>query len=225
MRNNIIYQNEKRLMLTTRWEENVKFCRLILYYTSYSMLILSVAVLLLILQAGDVHPNPGLQSTESSASSSTTYDIYKFLNLPNYLSTVHYNVQSIANKLDTLIAEFYFDIMSFPETWLHNGYSTNKLIVPSFHPLSGKTELMIDTVVLFYMLRIPCHMSEGTISSLTDLSVFGYKSSLAIIGISCMVYSTGHRTLTLIITHLSKIQLALLWTLVFLISYSPAILT
>ena len=190
-------------MLTTRWEENVKFSRLILYCTFYSMLPLSVAILLLILQAGDVHPNPGPQSTESSASSSTTYDIYNFLNLPNHLSTVHYNVQSIANKLDTLIAEFsYFDIMSYSETWLHNGYSSNKLIVPSFHPPNGKTELMIDTLVFSYMLRIPCHMSEGTISNLIDLSVFGYKSSLAIIGISCMVYSTGHRTLTLIITHL-----------------------
>ena len=62
-------------------------------------------------------------------------DNYNFLNLPNHLSTVHYNVQSIANKLDTLIAEFsYFYNMSFSETWLHNGFSSNKLIVPSFHP-------------------------------------------------------------------------------------------
>ena len=99
------------------------------------MLPLSVAILLLILQAGDVHPNHGPQSTELSASSSNTYDIYNFLNLPNHLSTVHYNVQSIANKLDTLTAEFsYFDIISFSETWLHNGYSSNKLIVPSFQP-------------------------------------------------------------------------------------------
>ena len=73
LRNHIIYQNKKRLMLTTRWEENVKFCRLILYYFFfYSMLPFSVAILLLILQAGDVHPNPGPQSTESSASSSNT---------------------------------------------------------------------------------------------------------------------------------------------------------
>ena len=64
-----------------------------------------VATHLLILRAGDIHPNPGPQPSESSDSLSST-DLYNFLNLPNHLSTVHYNVQSIANKLDTLIAEF-----------------------------------------------------------------------------------------------------------------------
>ena len=96
-------------------------------------------ILLLILKAGDVHPNPGPQSNESSCSVSTTSDIYNFLNLPNHPSTVHCNVQSISNKLDTLIAEFsFFDILSFSETWLHDEFSSNELIFPSFHPPERK---------------------------------------------------------------------------------------
>ena len=97
-----------------------------------------VVIHLLILRAGDIHPNPGLQSSESSDSLSST-DLYNFLNLPNHLSTVHYNVQSIANKLDTLIAEFsFFDVVSFSETWLHDSLSSDELLFPSFHPPERK---------------------------------------------------------------------------------------
>ena len=88
---------------------------------------------LLILLAGDIHPNPGPQPSESSDSLSST-DLYNFLHLPNHLSTVHYNVQSIANKLDTLIAEFsFFDVVSLSETWLHDGIFSDGLLFHSFH--------------------------------------------------------------------------------------------
>ena len=63
-----------------------------------------MVILLMILLAGDVYPNSGPQTSESSSSLYCT-DLYNFMNLPNHLSIVHYNVQSIANKLDTLIAE------------------------------------------------------------------------------------------------------------------------
>ena len=78
------------------------------YSTFYCLLPLSVMILLLILKSGDVHPNPGPPHSESSDSWSSSLDLYNFLNLPNHLSTIHYIVQSIANKLDTLIAEFSF---------------------------------------------------------------------------------------------------------------------
>ena len=63
-----------------------------------------------------------------------TSDLYSFLNLPNHLSIVHYNVQSISNKLDILISEFsYFDILSFTETWLHSNVASNDLFFSNFH--------------------------------------------------------------------------------------------
>ena len=96
-------------------------------------------ILILILKSGDVHPNPGPPPSESSDIWSSSLDLYNFLNLPNHLSTIHYIVQSIANKLDTLIAELsFFDVVSFSETWLHDEISSNELPFPSFHPPERK---------------------------------------------------------------------------------------
>ena len=135
----IAHHNKRRLLISKRFEDNVKFCRLVFHFIFYNLLFLALVILLLILRAGDVHPNPGPQSNESSCSVSTTSDIYNFLNHPNHVSTVHYNVQSISNKLDTLIAEFsFFDILSFSETWLHDEFSSDELIFPSFYPPERK---------------------------------------------------------------------------------------
>ena len=117
-----------------RWEKNIKLCRNMLYSIVFSSLILSVVIPIMIMISGDVHPNPGLQTSESSSSLDST-DLYNFLNLPNYLSNVYYNVKNKVNTLDTLIAEFSFvDIVSFFETWLHNEYPSNESIFPSFRP-------------------------------------------------------------------------------------------
>ena len=130
--------NKRRLLVGIRWENNIRFCRNMSYLTVYNSLLLSVVIFVIILLAGDVHPNPGPKSSECSSSLYST-DLYNFLNLPNHLSTIHYNVQSIANKLDNLIAEFrYFDIVSFSETWLHDEYSSNELLFPSFYPPERK---------------------------------------------------------------------------------------
>ena len=128
----ISHRTKIRLMTGKRCEENVQFCKSVFKFTICSVLPLMVVTHLLILRAGDIHPNPGPQPTESSDSLSST-DLYNFLNLPNHLSTVHYNVQSIANKLDTLIAEFsFFDVVSLSETWLHDGIFSDELLFPSF---------------------------------------------------------------------------------------------
>ena len=89
----------------------------------------------LLLSSGDVHPNPGPSDSDVSSdytSSTTSHDLYTFLNFPNHISTVHYNVQSIRYKLDFLLAEFsQFDIISFTETWLSGNCPTSDLIFPS----------------------------------------------------------------------------------------------
>ena len=51
-----------------------------------------------------------------------------------HLSFVHYNVQSIFNKLDVLFAELSdFDILAFSETWLHSAIATADLQLQSYH--------------------------------------------------------------------------------------------
>ena len=96
----------------------------------------------LILLSGDIHPNPGPDGGNHSVHTSSSTDLYNFLNLPNHLSTVHCNVQSLANKVDVLISELsYFDLVSFSETWLGKSVSSQDLLFPTFHPPECKDRL------------------------------------------------------------------------------------
>ena len=96
----------------------------------------------LILLSGDIHPNPGPDGRNHSVHTSSSTDLFNFLNLQNHLSTVHYNVQSLANKVDVLISEFsYFDLVSFSETWLDKSVSSQDLLFPTFHPSERKDRL------------------------------------------------------------------------------------
>ena len=92
-------------------------------------------LLCLLLQAGDVHPNPGPSSTasDSSISSISSESISSYLNIPHHLSFVHYNVQSILTKFDLLTADLAdFDILAFSETWLRPEVLTDSILLPSF---------------------------------------------------------------------------------------------
>ena len=98
---------------------------------------------ILLLMSGDVHPNPGQNSTSShSSSSSTSNDSFSFintLNLSKHLSFVQYNVQSIVNKLDVLSTELSdFVILAFSETWRHTNIQTVDLLIPDFKPPERK---------------------------------------------------------------------------------------
>ena len=96
--------------------------------------------------SGDVHPNPGPSSMPSYSSSSNfsnslndSFSFLNTLNLSKHLSFIHYNVQSIANKLDILTAELSdFDILAFSETWLHAAIQTTDLLMPNFKPPERK---------------------------------------------------------------------------------------
>ena len=93
----------------------------------------------LLLCSGDVHPNPGPLSTSSassisSSSSSLSNTLLDALKLNHHLSFVHYNVQSMASKLDILQTELFdFDVLAFTETWLHPGITTDDLLIESFN--------------------------------------------------------------------------------------------
>ena len=87
------------------------------------------------MQAGDIHPNPGpaTASTSSISSLASVSTAFNFSKLSNHLSVVHYNVQSLVPKLDLLTTELNeFDILAFTETWLNPSVPTNDLTIDSY---------------------------------------------------------------------------------------------
>ena len=93
---------------------------------------------ILLICSGGIHPNPGPSSIPSSLNSSTSHNhsnnSLRSLNLSHNLSFVHYNVQSILNKLDILEAElFELDILAFTETWLNPTVQSDDLVFQTFH--------------------------------------------------------------------------------------------
>ena len=74
------------------------------------------------------------------------------LKLNHHLSFVHYNVQSIASKLDILQTELFdFHALAFTETWLHPGITIDDLLIESFNNSERITESTTDTEASFYM--------------------------------------------------------------------------
>ena len=149
--NNIINHNYcKNLTQGKNHEANAKFM-LYVYICSFTvMLIAWLSVLLL--SAGDIHPNPGPSSSISSVTTSSISGIsstfINSLNISHHLSFVHYNVQSLASKLDVLHAELlHFDILAFTETWLNTSFSTSDIRLQSFNSPERKDELETVTVV------------------------------------------------------------------------------
>ena len=119
-----------------RSRSNVQFsgkCLLLLLITVFTLWLT-----ILLICSGDIHPNPGPSSIASSLNSSTSHNhsnnSLRSLNLSHNLSFVHYNVQSILNKLDILEAElFEFDILAFTETWLNPTVQSDDLVFKTFH--------------------------------------------------------------------------------------------
>ena len=84
------------------------------------------------LASGDVHPNPGPASSDTSSVTSDD-SLMQFLNVPNQLSLVHYNVQSLSHKVDCLAAELAsFDVLTFSETWLSDSVNTSDILIHGF---------------------------------------------------------------------------------------------
>ena len=110
---------------------------------------------LLLYQAGDVEKNTGPVSESASDSSQS----FHFPPIQGNLSMVHYNVQSVLNKLDLIEAEFSdFSIISLTETWLNETKPTDDLVFNGF-----RTPFRRDRVgdshggILVYVKQdIPC---------------------------------------------------------------------
>ena len=110
----------------------------------------------LLLCSGDIHPNPGPSSVSSSDNlsnnaSSLSSSILQSLTTGHSLSFIHYNVQSILNKLDILQAELSeFDILAFTETWLTPQIDTGDLeLATYFKPERKDRETGHGGVILY----------------------------------------------------------------------------
>ena len=103
----------------------------------------ALCISILLFCSGDNHLNPGPTSLSSASSpSSMSTNIFNSLNLNHYLSFVHYNVQSISNKLDILHVELLeFDILAFTETWLSPNILTDDLLLQSFNSPEGNDRI------------------------------------------------------------------------------------
>ena len=135
----LVCKRLKRVNANSKFYDNSMFCKSIL--SGFLVMLAFVWLLILILQCGDVHQNPGPSSSAglSTSSHSSVSDIESFLNLSHHLSFVHYNVQSILNKVDLLSTELRgFDIIAISETWLGCHVTQSQLLFPTFHPPERK---------------------------------------------------------------------------------------
>ena len=70
----------------------------------------------------------------SSDTSSVQASILSSIDFSKHLPFVHYNVESVFQKLDVLFAELRdLDILAFSETWLNNSISTDDLLLQQYH--------------------------------------------------------------------------------------------
>ena len=93
---------------------------------------LLIVLSLILIRCGDIELNPGPEL--DSDSSSSTASAFSDLELKNKFSVVHYNVQSIINKVDIIQSELQqFDVISLTEIWLDNTLSDDEIIFNCFN--------------------------------------------------------------------------------------------
>ena len=132
----------RRTIPGKEYSSNHEFTSFVLgnfFHMVYSLLLIH----LLLLQSGNVHPHPGPSSASSDTANistlSSTLSSLHTLGLSRHLSFVHYNVQSIVPKLDTIMAELSdFDILAFSETWLNPSVTKDDISLLSYHPPERK---------------------------------------------------------------------------------------
>ena len=83
-------------------------------YLNYFEIYIIMSALLI----GGIETNPGLRLDESSNSSAAS-GIFEKSSIKGKFSVVHYNIQSLSNKVDMIESELRdFDAICLTETWL-----------------------------------------------------------------------------------------------------------
>ena len=155
---------KKRVLASTKCISNSLFSKILILIILVADFSLWLSVFLLC--CGDIHPNPTpfSSSSDSFDSSNTTGPSFSSISLNQNLSFVHYNVQSIVNKLNILHAELLdFDILAFMETWLSPAVSTNDLMLQSYNIPEKRIELTILMEESLYMSKMEYFISVGRI--------------------------------------------------------------
>ena len=103
---------------------------------------------MLLIKCGDIHENPGpLSSTTSDTSFDSTSSLSSGSFNPSELvasnlSFVHYNVQSLAPKIQQLYADLcFFDVLAFTETWLDTNTSSSDITLSNYQTPFRKDRL------------------------------------------------------------------------------------
>ncbi|KAH3700531.1 hypothetical protein DPMN_075510 [Dreissena polymorpha] len=105
---------------------------------------------LLILCSGDVHPNPGPDSSSSSSLSE-----YSHILNNNGLSIMHLNIQSLRPKFDILEVEAHpYDVLVLTETWLNPSIPDDDIALLHFQQPAG---LGLVCLPLHQYLLNKCH--------------------------------------------------------------------
>jgi len=110
-----IKQPTRRYLISTESWLNLTYSLYSFYFLRVSTLVAWLYVLIHL--SGDVHKNPGQELHYSSFNNTSmisgSSDLQIILSLPNHLSVIHYNVQSLKNKLDVLALELScFDVIA-----------------------------------------------------------------------------------------------------------------
>ena len=89
----------------------------------------------LLIQSGDIHPNPGPDSVNSIADFSSSSSEISLHTLINHLSIMHLNVQSIVPKMDLIKCEAQaYDILVCSESWLKPEIKDDSILIETFLP-------------------------------------------------------------------------------------------
>ena len=110
---------------------------------------------MLLYQAGDVEKNPGPDNNSNhDTSSQSSFPVFQ-----GNFSVVHYNVQSLLQKIDIIEPELSnFDLVSLTETWLNERVLTQDLAFNNYR-LPFRRDRVGDShggIVVYVKENIPC---------------------------------------------------------------------
>ena len=96
------------------------------YLSSFELLII---LSLLLIRSGDIELNQGPNLLESESDSITMDDV----SISKYFSIVHYNIQSVTNKIDLIGAELSnFSVICLTETWLNDHTANDSILLDGY---------------------------------------------------------------------------------------------
>lgn len=129
----IIEHPRKRVLIGKNIHSDLTFLTTVLKW--FSMVLLLSWFSIILLRSGDIQPNPGPCPAELNIScDSGSYLSSSNTTARNHISFVHYNIQSLVNKIDVLYTGLReFDIIAFTETWLNNSILSSELLFNGFH--------------------------------------------------------------------------------------------